>query len=220
MLVLYFCVLQSTADMWVMRSFCGKPSNCTYLCSIRRVLQWCCAFAKFDGTPDVKCEGLNSPGWFKESAVHGNRKMAQLKYQVSIISSWTSRCLSNVKAVRFMWRRSCLILTCLHPYWFTSACSHVALSFSRSAVLKNVISRGGVLRSQHSLSSVWNTSSSAPSTVHAVNVNAKNYGLVQIYLFFHSTTSLLEWSQNNGRLCSETWHDQARGNLHNKSSPF
>lgn len=220
MLVLYFCVLQSTADMWVMRSFCGKPSDCTYLCSVCGVLQWCCAFAKFDCTPDVKCEGLNSSGWFKESVVHGNHKIAQLKCQASIISSWISRCLSNVKTVRFMWRRSCLILTCLHPYWFTSACSHVALSFSRSAVLKNVISRGGVLRSQHTLSSVWNTSSSAPSTVHEVNVNAKNYGLVQIYLFFHSTTSLLEWSQNNGRLCSETWHDQARGNLQNKSSPF
>lgn len=94
------------------------------------------SFATFDGTPDVKCEGLNNSGWFKESVVHGNQKIAQLKCQVSLISSWISRCLSNVKTVRFMWRRSCLILTCLHPYWFTSAWSRVALSFSHKCSKK------------------------------------------------------------------------------------
>lgn len=34
---------------------------------------------------------------------------------------------------------------------------------------------------------IWISSSSAPFTVHEVNVNTKNYGLVQIYLF--ATTS-------------------------------
>lgn len=169
MLVLYFCVLQSTADMWVMQSFCSNLPNCTYRCSICRVLQHCCTFAKFDCAPDVKREGLNNSGWLKESLVHGNHKIAQPRCQVSIISSWISCCLSNVKTVRFMWRRSCLILTCLHPflfhpfYWFTSACSHVALSFSHSAVLKNVILRGDMLRSQHTSSSVRKISGSLPA---------------------------------------------------------